>query len=93
MDVVDGHVRNSGSNSPASGSAFEHQLADNKESSSPQNLDDYADIGLVQDNSPSYTLSESQHQQDPPELPSFSVSPILPFNILEQFELEKRVFY
>ncbi|CAK9162213.1 unnamed protein product, partial [Ilex paraguariensis] len=72
VDVVDGHVRNSGSNSPASGSAFEHQLADNKESSSQQNLDDYADIGLVRDNSPSYTLSELQHQQDPPELPSFS---------------------
>lgn len=66
-------VRNSGSNSPASGALSEHQLADRNESSSPQNFDNYANIRLVH-NSPSYTPSQSQQQQDPPEVPSFSVS-------------------
>ena len=73
VDLIDDKIRNSGSDSPTSGAASENQLPDKKESSSPQNLDDYADIGLVQDNSPSYDRSDSQ-QQDHPELPSFSVS-------------------
>lgn len=75
VDILDDHVRNSGSNSPASGEAYEHQLPDDiKDSSSPQNLDNYADIGLVQDNDPSYALSESQQQQDSSELASFPVN-------------------
>ncbi|PON47065.1 GBF-interacting protein [Parasponia andersonii] len=71
VDLTDDKIRNSGSDSPTSGAASENLLPDKKESTSPQNLDDYADIGLVQDNSPSYDPSDSQ-QQDHPELPSFS---------------------
>lgn len=71
-ELRDAQVRNSGADSPESIVASEHQLPDNKESSSPQNLDNYADIGLVQENSPSYGPSESQQHQDPPELPGFS---------------------
>ncbi|KAL5824263.1 hypothetical protein ACOSQ3_020326 [Xanthoceras sorbifolium] len=70
-DILNDQVRNSGSNSPASGESSEHQLPDDiKDTSSPQNLDNYADIGLIRDDIP-YALSESQ-QQDPPELASFS---------------------
>ncbi|GFZ11720.1 dentin sialophosphoprotein, putative [Actinidia rufa] len=72
VDLLDDQVRNSGSNSPASGAVSEHLLPDKKVSSSPQNLDTYADIGLVHTKSPSYNPSESQEEQDPPELPSFS---------------------
>ncbi|KAI4329141.1 hypothetical protein L6164_021437 [Bauhinia variegata] len=71
VDMQEDHVRNTGSDSPASGSASEQQLPDNKESSSAQNLDDYADIGLVRDSSPTYARSESQ-QQDSHDMPGFS---------------------
>ncbi|XP_065866801.1 uncharacterized protein [Euphorbia lathyris] len=70
VELVDEQVRNSESDSPASGVVSEHQLPE--KASSPPNLDNYADIGLVRDDSPSYTPPESQQQQDPPELPSFS---------------------
>ncbi|XP_012068902.1 uncharacterized protein LOC105631409 isoform X2 [Jatropha curcas] len=70
VELLDEQVRNSGSDSPTSGAMSELQLPD--KSSSPPNLDNYADIGLVQGNSPSYVPSDSQQQQDPPELPSFS---------------------
>ncbi|KAJ9691978.1 hypothetical protein PVL29_011194 [Vitis rotundifolia] len=68
---LDDQFRNSGTASPASGEASEHQLPDKKESSSPQNLENYADIGLVRESSPSYTPSESQQQQEHHVLPSF----------------------
>ncbi|KAK2652394.1 hypothetical protein Ddye_012250 [Dipteronia dyeriana] len=71
-EILNDQVINSESNSPTSGESSEHQLPDDiKDTSSPQNLDNYADIGLIRDNTPAYTLSESQ-QQDPPELTSFS---------------------
>lgn len=73
-DLQDDHSRNNGSESPASGGAAEQQLPDNKESSRPQNLDNYANIGLVQDTSLSYAHSESQQQQDSHDMPGFSVS-------------------
>lgn len=76
-NIIDDQLRNSGSNSPPSGTASEHQLPDKKDASSPQNLGSYADIGMVHDNGQSYAPSEPQQQQDPPELPSFSVSIIL----------------
>ncbi|XVF74344.1 hypothetical protein PTKIN_Ptkin13bG0102900 [Pterospermum kingtungense] len=72
IDILDDQPINSESDSPSSGTASEHQLHDKKDSSSPQNLDSFADIGMVRDNSPSYTPSESQQQPDPPELPIFS---------------------
>ena len=77
IDILDDQLVNSGSESPPSATASEHQLPDKKDTSSPQNLDSYADIGMVQENSLSYAPSDSQQQQDPPELPSFSVSIIL----------------
>lgn len=74
VDLQDDHVRNTGSESPASDAASEQQLPDHKESLSPQNLDNFADIGLVRDNSPSYVPSESQQlQQDSHDMPGFSV--------------------
>ncbi|KAK6148738.1 hypothetical protein DH2020_016263 [Rehmannia glutinosa] len=71
LEMMDDSVRGSGSNSPASGAVSDHQLTEKKEASGSQNLDNYADVGLVRDNSPSYT-PESLQQQDTPELPSFS---------------------
>lgn len=67
-------VQNSGSDSLGSGAVSE-QLVDRKESSSHE-LENYADIGLVRDNAPSYTPAQSQQQQNPPHLPNFSVSPL-----------------
>lgn len=74
VDLLDDHVRNSGSDFPAPSAVPEHQLPEKKETSSPQSVDNYADIGLVRDNSPSFAPSDSQHQ-DPPELQGFTVSP------------------
>lgn len=83
-DILDDQVRNGESDSPSSVSAPEQQLPDKKESSNPQSLENYADIGLVQDNSPSYAPAESRQSQDPPELQSFSVS--LVFRFKKSFE-------
>lgn len=74
---LDDQFRNSGTASPASGEASEHQLPDKKESSSPQNLENYAEIGLVRESSPTYTPSDSHQQQEHHVLPSFSVSFVL----------------
>ncbi|KAK9923712.1 hypothetical protein M0R45_032114 [Rubus argutus] len=71
VDLLDDHVRNSGSDFPAPSAVLEHQLPEKKETSSPQSVDNYADIGLVRDNSPSFAPSDSQHQ-DPPELQGFT---------------------
>jgi hypothetical protein len=73
--LLDDQARNSESDSPEADLASEHQLPE--KSSSPPDLDNYADIGLVRNSSPSYAPSESQQQQDHPELPSFSVSSLL----------------
>ncbi|RDX65544.1 GBF-interacting protein 1, partial [Mucuna pruriens] len=71
VDLRDDHIRSSGSDSPASGTPSEKQLLDNKDSSSAQNLDNYANIGLVRDSSPSYPPSEPQ-QQDSHDMPGFA---------------------
>ncbi|CAI8607934.1 unnamed protein product [Vicia faba] len=71
VNLRDDHGKNSESESPASGVASEQQLPDNKESSSSQNLDNYANAGLVRDTSPSYAPSQSQ-QQDSHDMPGFS---------------------
>lgn len=73
MDLRDEHIRSSRSDSPVSGAASEQQLPDNKDSSNTQNLDNYANIGLVRDSSPSYAPSEQQ-QQDSHDMPGFAVS-------------------
>ncbi|XP_061981930.1 GBF-interacting protein 1-like isoform X2 [Populus nigra] len=70
IELLDDQARNSESDSPEAGLASEHQLPE--KSSSPPDLDNYADIGLVRNSSPSSAPSESQQQQDHPELPSFS---------------------
>ncbi|KAL2493299.1 Kinase-related protein of unknown function (DUF1296) [Abeliophyllum distichum] len=71
LELMDDHVHRSGSNSPASGTVSDHQSSEKRESSSPENLDNYADVGLVRNNSPSYS-PELLQTQDTSELPSFS---------------------
>ncbi|KAG5228994.1 hydroxyproline-rich glycoprotein [Salix suchowensis] len=70
VELLDDQARNYGSDSPAASLESEHPLP--VKSSSPLNLDNYADIGLVRNSSPSYAPSESQQQQDHLELPNFS---------------------
>lgn len=72
IDLLDDQVRNSGSDFSAPSAVPEH-LPEKRETSSPQSLDNYADIGLVRDNSPSFAPSDSQNQ-DPPEMQGFTVS-------------------
>ncbi|KAE9584722.1 hypothetical protein Lal_00033355 [Lupinus albus] len=71
VDLQEDHVRSTESVSPASDATVEQQLPDKKVSSTPQNLENYANIGLVRDNVPSYAPSES-HQQDSHDMPGFS---------------------
>ncbi|KAK6914712.1 GBF-interacting protein 1, N-terminal [Dillenia turbinata] len=70
MELPDDQVRNSETNSAASGSVSEQQLP-SKESTSPQNLNNYSDISLVRDSNMSFTPSETQQHHDPSELPIF----------------------
>ncbi|XP_050232433.1 uncharacterized protein LOC126681097 isoform X2 [Mercurialis annua] len=69
VELLGEQVRNSGSDSPASGAMSENQSPD--KSPSPPDLDNYPDIGVVRNSSP-FAPSESQHQHNVPELPSFS---------------------
>ena len=71
VNLSNDHVRSSESESPASGVASEQQLPDNKESSSSQNLDNYANVGFIRDTSSSYAPAQSQ-QQDSHDMPGFS---------------------
>ncbi|CAA0814589.1 Kinase-related protein of unknown function (DUF1296 [Striga hermonthica] len=71
LEVIDDSVRSSGSFSPALGGVSDHQLMEKKESSEPQDMDNFADADLVRDSSPSYS-PEALQQQDTPELPTFS---------------------
>ncbi|KAL0354490.1 UNVERIFIED_CONTAM: GBF-interacting protein 1 [Sesamum radiatum] len=71
LEMTDDSGRSSGSNSPDSGAVSDDQLTEKKETSSPQNLDNYSDVRLAQDSSPSYP-PESLQQQDTAELPSLS---------------------
>ncbi|KAJ8560915.1 hypothetical protein K7X08_027105 [Anisodus acutangulus] len=72
LDLADDRVQNPGSTSPGSGVILDQKLVDNRESSCPEDLGNYPDVGLVQDNSASYTPPESQQQQDASNLSSFS---------------------
>lgn len=72
--------QNSGSSSPVPCAIPDPPQIDKKESSTPQQLDNYADVGLVQDSTNSF---DSQRQQDASDLPTFSVStPISMFQLL-----------
>lgn len=71
VDVLPDQVRYSASDSPVSTAVHEPQLSDKRDTLSPRDLDSYADIGLVQESSPSYT-PDSQQQQDRVELQSFA---------------------
>lgn len=64
----------SGNDSPASDAASGHPLNGTKGSSSPQNLDNYGNVGLFQSHGPSYRPEEPQEQQDPSSLATFSVN-------------------
>lgn len=77
LDLADDHVQNPESTSPVSDVISDQKLSDNRESSSPEDLGNYADVGLVQDKSASYTPPESQQQQNASNLSSFSVSFVL----------------
>ncbi|CAN4115592.1 unnamed protein product [Withania somnifera] len=72
LDLADDCVQNPGSASPGSGVILDQKMADNRDSSSAEDLSNYADVGLVQDNSASYTPPESQRQPDASNLSSFS---------------------
>nr|XP_029123791.1 uncharacterized protein LOC105056461 isoform X3 [Elaeis guineensis] len=69
-DPVDSELGTSRSHSPAT-EGEEKPVPGKKDTLSPQNIDNYADIGLVQSNSPSYSASEPQLQNNP-SLPSFT---------------------
>ncbi|KAK4354520.1 hypothetical protein RND71_026714 [Anisodus tanguticus] len=71
LDLADDRVQNPGS-TLGSGVILDQKLVDNRESSSPEDLGNYPDVGLVQDNSASYTPPESQQQQDASNLSSLS---------------------
>lgn len=87
VDLRDDHIRSSGSDSPASATAAEQHLPDNKESSNPQILDTYVNIGLVRDSSPSYAPSEPQ-QHNSHDMPGFSVSDFFQLYHPSQFVIE-----
>uniref|UniRef100_A0A2P2LA64 Uncharacterized protein LOC105631409 isoform X2 n=1 Tax=Rhizophora mucronata TaxID=61149 RepID=A0A2P2LA64_RHIMU len=70
VEILDKKVRNSESDSSASGVASNHQLPNKSPSSA--NLDSYSEIGLVQENSPTYVPSETLQHGSHPELPNFS---------------------
>ncbi|KAK1281419.1 hypothetical protein QJS04_geneDACA004953 [Acorus gramineus] len=70
----DGQTRASQSGSPAPASPLEPQSSEKIDSSSPQSMEEYANIGLVQSDSPSYSPAELQQLQNPAFLPSFSVN-------------------
>ncbi|XP_077240983.1 dentin sialophosphoprotein, putative (DUF1296) isoform X2 [Tasmannia lanceolata] len=72
VDLLEEEDRTSGSESPASVAASEHPMPDKKESSSPRNLDNYANIGPIRSHSPSYSPAEPQLHRDSPGLPSFT---------------------
>ncbi|KAF3678913.1 hypothetical protein FXO38_00149 [Capsicum annuum] len=77
LDLTNDCVQNLGSTSPGSDVILDQKLTDNKESSSPENLGNYLDVGLVQDNSASYTSPELHQQQDASNLSSFLVNLVL----------------
>ncbi|KAK6773375.1 hypothetical protein RDI58_028613 [Solanum bulbocastanum] len=72
LDLADDRIQIPESTSPGSDVILDQKLSDNRESSSPEDLGNYADVGLVQDNSASYTPPESQQQQNASNLSSFS---------------------
>ncbi|XP_010917133.1 uncharacterized protein [Elaeis guineensis] len=71
-DVVDGQARISQPNSTTSSTEYEEARPGNSESSSPQNIESFEDIGLVEMDSPPYSSVEPQQLQNQSDLPSFS---------------------
>ncbi|CAI9114396.1 OLC1v1015113C1 [Oldenlandia corymbosa var. corymbosa] len=72
QDLVEDYSRSSGTDSPASVAASDHQQNDKKEASNPSNLDSYADMRLSRENNAAYVSQESHQHQAEPELPPFS---------------------
>ncbi|KAK9101484.1 hypothetical protein Scep_024914 [Stephania cephalantha] len=76
VEMLHGQLGTSGSVSPVSEAASDYLSHDQKDSSSPRNLENYVDVGLIQNDTPSYTSVEQQQQQqqqqqDVSGLPSF----------------------
>ncbi|KAK9131341.1 hypothetical protein Sjap_011828 [Stephania japonica] len=73
VEMLHGQLGTSGSVSPVSEAASDYPSHDKKDSSSPRNLENYVDVGLVRNDTPSYTSVEPQQQlQDVTGLPSFA---------------------
>ncbi|KAK8966563.1 hypothetical protein KSP40_PGU017281 [Platanthera guangdongensis] len=60
--------------SPASAEDLERPSSQNNESLNPQNIESYADIGLVRSHSPPYSSQQPQRLHEIPSIPNFSVS-------------------
>ncbi|GAA0158712.1 hypothetical protein LIER_15661 [Lithospermum erythrorhizon] len=73
-------IQSSDSNASASAPLPKHELADKKDSSISQNMDNYGDNGLIRDDDLAYSASEPQHQVAS-ELPSFSTYDQTGYNI------------
>lgn len=73
-DVVDGQSRTSQPDSTTASTEFEEAQPRNSESLSPQNIESFEEIGLVQSPSPHYNSAEPQQLQNSSTLSSFPVS-------------------
>ncbi|XP_051135336.1 uncharacterized protein LOC127254322 [Andrographis paniculata] len=62
LEMAEDPVRISGSDSPSSGAEHENKPIEKNQSLSQQNSDNYADVGLVQENTQSYKPESLQHQ-------------------------------
>ncbi|KAL6000696.1 hypothetical protein ACLOJK_006422 [Asimina triloba] len=71
VDLLEDQVRPSSSESQASEASNENLQPDKKEPTSPQDLGNFANVGLVQSNSSPFNHPEMQQQQDLQDLPSF----------------------
>ncbi|KAK8967491.1 hypothetical protein KSP40_PGU018764 [Platanthera guangdongensis] len=58
--------------SPASAEDLERPSSQNNESLNPQNIESYADIGLVRSHSPPYSSQQPQRLHEIPSIPNFS---------------------
>ncbi|XP_010273948.1 PREDICTED: GBF-interacting protein 1-like isoform X2 [Nelumbo nucifera] len=70
--LLDEKVRTARSDSMPSSEAAELQFTDKEQSSGPRNLENFADIRLVRNDSPSFSSAEPRQEQDSPGLPKFS---------------------
>lgn len=72
VGYVDYQAETSRSVSPASAEDLEQPSSRNNESLNPQNIESYADIGLVRSHSPPYSSQQPQGLHEIPSIPNFS---------------------